>query len=607
MNKPFYKKPLWEVTRVLADVAQGRRPADTVIENVTLVNVNTAEIIPNTCIAISNGRIAYVGADASFSIGDDTAVYDGDGMYAAPGFLDGHMHVESSMMGVSEYARAVVPHGTTGIYMDPHEICNVLGLRGVKLMAQDAKRVPLKAMITTPSCVPAVPGFEDTGSAALGPGEIAETMTWDSVVGLGEMMNFPGILASDANAHGEVDETLKAGLTVTGHYSSDDIDRGLNAYAASGISNCHESTHADQLIAKMRLGMYGMLREGSAWQDLHDLAPVIVQKKVDSRFAMLVSDDNHPHTLVRHGHVDYLIRRAIEEGIDPVTAIQMVTVNTATAFQMQQDLGQIAPGKCADIVLFEDLHRIDVRRVFIDGDLVAQEGTPLFDPDPFQYPEWATHSMHVGTTIAPETFRVAPSKLSPDAKRATIRVIETIPVRANNIERHISVPVVDGCIESDVSQDVLKTFVFERHHDTGRFGVGFTKGLGIADGAVASTVAHDAHNLAVIGTNDSDMAIAAQALIDCEGGQAIVQHGKVIAMLPLPIAGLMDARPAEEMSQRVECMEAAWRQIGCTMDSPFMTMASLSLACIPDLRVTDRGLVDCKRFEFVDLLVDQER
>lgn len=607
MNKPFYKKPLWGVTRVLADVAQGRRPADTVIENVTLVNVNTAEIIPDTSIAISNGRIAYVGADASFSVGDDTAVYDGDGMYAAPGFLDGHMHVESSMMGVSEYARAVVPHGTTGIYMDPHEICNVLGLRGVKLMAQDAKRVPLKAMITTPSCVPAVPGFEDTGSAPLGPADIAETMTWDSVVGLGEMMNFPGILASDPNAHGEVDETLKAALTVTGHYSSDDIDRGLNAYAASGISNCHESTHEDQLIAKMRLGMYGMLREGSAWQDLHDLAPAIAQKKVDSRFAMLVSDDNHPHTLVRHGHVDYLVRRAVEEGIDPVTAIQMVTVNTATAFQMQQNLGQIAPGKCADIVLFEDLHRIDVRRVFIDGDLVAQEGTPLFDPDPFQYPEWATHSMHVGTTITPETFRVVPPELSPDARRATIRVIETIPVRANNVERHISVPVVDGCIESDVAQDVLKTFVFERHHDTGRFGVGFTKGFGIADGAVASTVAHDAHNLAVIGTNDSDMAIAAQALIDCEGGQAIVQNGEVIAMLPLPIAGLMDAQPAEEMSQRVERMEEAWRQIGCTMDSPFMTMASLSLACIPDLRVTDRGLVDCKRFEFVDLLVDQER
>jgi len=603
MNKRFWKKPVWEVTRTLADVDQGRKPADTVITNIKLINVCTAEILPDCQIAISCGRIAYVGKDARFTIGSETKVFDGDGLYAAPGFLDGHMHVESSMMGVSEYARAVVPHGTIGIYMDPHEICNVLGLRGVKLMVKDAQRVPLKAMITTPSCVPAVPGFEDTGSAPLGPNEIAETMNWDSVVGLGEMMNFPGILASDPHAHGEVDATLKAGLPVTGHYSTTDIDRGLNAYIASGVSSCHESTRPEQLLAKMRLGMYGMLREGSAWQDLHDLAPVIADGKVDTRFALLVSDDNHPHTLVKHGHVDHLIRRAIEEGIDPVTAIQMVTINTATAFYMQTDLGQIAPGKCADIVLFDDLQHIDVKRVFIDGELVAENGKALFDPKPFDYPDWATHSMHVGTTITPRTFRVAPEGLTPGATEATVRVMEVIPVRANNIERHISIPVIDGCLESDTSQDVLKTFVFERHHNTGKFGAGFTKGFGIKNGAIASTVAHDAHNLLVIGTNDADMALAANTLIDCEGGQAVVQNGQVIAKLPLPIAGLMDARPAEEMSARVAEMEKAWKQLGCTIASPFMTMASLSLACIPDLRLTDRGLVDCNTFEFVDLLV----
>jgi adenine deaminase len=605
MIKRFCKRTLAEVTRTLAAVAEGRQPADTVITNATLVNVCTAEFQRDIDIAISEGRIAYVGADASHCIGGDTQVIDADGCYVAPGFLDGHIHVESSMMGVADYARAVVPHGTTGIYMDPHEICNVLGLDGVRLMDEDARRVPLKTMITTPSCVPAVPGFEDTGAEPMTPDKISETMQWDSVVGLGEMMNFVGITSGDENAHGEVDETLRANLCVTGHYSIPETDRGLNAYVASGVSCCHESTRPEDVLAKMRLGMWAFLREGSAWHDLHQVAPVIASGTVDTRFACLVSDDNHPYTLYADGHVDHLVRRAIEEGIDPMTAIQMVTINCATCFKMNDDLGAIAPGKCADIVFFESLDDIDVTRVMIDGDVVAVDGKPLFDPAPFDYPDWATHSVHVKQTIGVESFRVAPEGLPSDATMATVRVMEVIPASVPDVERHMAIPAHDGTLESDVSQDVLKTFVFERHHETGKYGVGFTHGFGIHAGAMASTVAHDAHNLLVVGTNDADMALAANTLIESQGGMVVVRDGRVLGHVPLPIAGLMDSKPVEEMGEEVHQLEAAWKEIGCTMPSPFMTMGLIPLACLPDLRLTDRGLVDCNTFQFVDLLVEE--
>ncbi|WP_139651974.1 adenine deaminase [Raoultibacter phocaeensis] len=603
MINRFCTHQLWDVTPILSAVAQGVQPAETVIKDAKLVNVCTAEIQEGIDVAIAKGRIAYVGANADHCVGERTTVIEADGAYIAPGFLDGHIHVESSMLGVTEYARVTVPHGTVGIYMDPHEICNVLGLEGVKVMDEDAQRVPLKTMITTPSCVPAVPGFEDTGSA-VGPADIAETMKWESVVGLGEMMNFPGILSGSDHAHGEVAETLKQDRVVTGHYSLPETDRGLNAYIASGIRCCHESTRAEDALEKMRRGMYAMMREGSAWHDLAALAPVIADGKIDSRFAVLVSDDNHPNTLVEKGHLDYLIRRAMEEGIDAVTAIQMCTINCATCFKMDDELGSIAPGKCADIVFLKDLESIEVLRVMIDGNVVAENGTPLFDPAPFEYPSWVMHSMHVKDPITPESFVVAPRSLDEHATEVTIRVMEVIGAHVGDIERHLNMPVVAGTIQSDAKRDILKTFVFERHHETGTFGYGFTKGFGITRGAMASTVAHDAHNLLVVGANDEDMALAANTLVQSEGGMVVVADGEILGHVTLPIAGLMAPLSAEDMSAKVERLEQAWREIGCTMPSPFMTMALIPLACLPDLRLTNRGLVDCTEFKFVDLLVN---
>lgn len=596
MINKFCKTPLWECSQTLSAVAGGAAPAELVIKNAKLVNVCTREIQDNISVAIVCGRIALVG-DAQHCIGPDTQVIDAQGQYLAPGFLDGHIHVESSMMGVGEYARSVVPHGTAGIYMDPHEIYNVLGMDGIKAMLEDAKRTPLKAMLTTPSCVPAVPGFEDTGSF-VGPAEIEEIMKWDECVGLGEMMNFPGVLGSTDHAHGITGNTLKAGKIVTGHYSLPETGKGLNAYIAAGIRCCHESTREEDALAKMRLGMYAMLREGSAWHDLKEVSKAVKNHEVDSRFAVLISDDTHPHTLLSQGHLDHIVRRAVEEGIDPVTAIQMVTINCAQCFQMDHELGSITPGKCADMVLLNNLEDLQVTKVWIDGDLVAENGAMTKELAPYEYPDWATHSMHVGETITADTFKIPAS-----TEEVTVRAIEVIPARVGSIERFITLKAQNGYLESDPAQDTLKTVVFERHHETGTKGVGFVKGFGIECGAMASTVAHDAHNLLVIGTNDEDMALAANTLIECGGGMVAVQNGKVLGVVPLPIAGLMNDKPAEEMSELVEALEAAWAQIGCSMPSPFMTMALIPLACLPELRLTNRGLVDCRTFQFVPLEV----
>lgn len=600
MINHFCKKPLWEVSRTLAAVAMGRVPADTVIRGGKLINVCTAEIQEGPDIAIAEGRIALVG-DASHCIGENTKIIDAKGQYIAPGFLDGHIHIESSMLSVGEYAKAVIPHGTVGIYPDPHEICNVLGVEGVKCMIEDSRRTPLKTMFVMPSCVPAVPGFEDTGSF-VGPAEVAEAMKWDEMVGLGEMMNFPGILYCGDHAQDIVGETLKAGKIPTGHYSLPETGSGLNGYIASGMRCCHESTREEDALEKMRRGMYAQFREGSAWHDLQEVAKAITNHKVDSRYACLISDDTHPHTLIGKGHLDYIVKRAIEEGIDPVTAIQMVTINAAQCFHMDHDLGSIAPGKCADIVLIEDLKNIRISCVLIDGDVVAENGKLTAEIGGYNYPEWATQSMHIKDTITADTFRMeAPA----GKEEVTVRAIEVIPAKVPDVEVHAVLKAQNGLLESDLEQDVLKTFVFERHHETGTVGKGFVKGFGINKGAMASTVAHDAHNLLVIGTNDEDMALAANTLIQCGGGMAAVCDGKVLGCVPLPIAGLMNDKPVEEMSATVAKLEEAWKIIGCEMPSPFMTMALIPLACLPELRLTNRGLVDCTKFEFVPLIVEE--
>lgn len=599
LNK-FCKRPLYEITRTMANVAMGVEKADTVIKNAKLVNVCTCEIQEGIDVAIAQGRIALVG-DAAQCIGENTNVIDAAGQYIAPGFMDAHIHVESAMISVGEYARAVVPHGTTGIFMDPHEICNVCGPDGVKAMIEDAKRAPLKAMANVPSCVPAVAGFEDTGSH-IGPDEVRDMMTWDGIMGLGEMMNFPGVIYGDPNVHGELAETLKADQVITGHYSVPETGPGLNAFIASGVRCCHESTRAEDVLEKMRRGMYALMRYGSAWHDMPVIIRAILDNNIDDRFACLISDDTHPDTLISDGHLDHIVRCAVKEGLDPIKAIQYVTINPATCFRMDHEMGSIAPGKCADIVFFDDLNDIRITRTMIDGDVVAESGAMTVEIGSSAFPASVYDTMHVGYGITPDSFKIAAPEGAGEAVKT--RVIEIIPNHVGNYERIMDLKVKDGFIEADPAEDIMKMAVFERHHETGTKGCGFLKGFGFKKGAMAQTVSHDAHNLLVAGTNDEDMALAANTLIECGGGMCAVADGKVLALVPLPIAGLMSDLPVEEVADLISKLDAAWKEMGCVINSPYMTMALIPLACLPELRLTNRGLVDCRTFSFADLFAE---
>ena len=602
MRNTFCKTPLWECNDELVRVAQGAQPADLVIRHANLVSVTTHEILPNTDIAVACGRVAYLGLGehtAEHCIGPNTQVVDATGLYAAPGLMDSHIHIESAMVGPSEYARAVVPHGTTAILADPHEAANVCGLPGVRAMWDDAARTPLKTMLTTPSCVPAVTGVEDTG-ASITAADVADSMTWNATVGLGEMMNFPGILSGEKNAIDEVRETLAADRVVTGHFPSPDRDRALSAYVAAGVSSCHESGSFDEVLAKLRLGMYVQLRQGSAWLNLPGYLPQLVASGVDTRLCLLCSDDNHPHTLVDEGHMDRILRTAVELGLDPVTALQMATINCAEYFGLAHDLGSITPGKCADIVLLDDLKGFFARKVFVDGELVAEDGRAFFSPEPFAWPDFMTHTMNLGFEPTAETFRI-PADLPDGTARVRAMGIEPGDTLTRDIV--VEVPVAGGALQADPARDVLKVCVFDRHHGAaGTHAFGFVTGFGI-HGALAQTVSHDAHNLLVMGDNDEDMALAARTLAECGGGEVAVADGEVLALVELPVCGLMSTERVEVVAEKVGRARAAWERMGCTMPSPFMTMGVMSLACVPELRLTNRGYVNCLTFEMEPLLV----
>ena len=427
-------------------------------------------------------------------------------------------------------------------------------------------------------------------------------MAWDNVVGLGEMMNFPGILAGEKNAIDEVRETLKADRVVTGHFPSPDRDRGLNAYVAAGVSSCHESGGFDEVLAKLRLGMYVQLRQGSAWLNLPGYLPQLVASGVDTRLCLLCSDDNHPHTLVDEGHMDRILRTAVELGLDPVTALQMATINCAQYFGLAHDMGSITPGKCADIVLLDDLEGFHARKVFIDGELVAEDGRALFSPSPYEWPDFMTHTMRLGFVPTPETFRFDARGRADGTARVRAMGIEPGDTLTRDIV--VEVPVRDGALLADPEHDILKVCVFDRHHgEAGTRSQGFVTGFGI-HGALAQTVSHDAHNLLVMGDNDEDMALAARTLAECGGGEVAVADGKVLALVELPVCGLMSTERVEVVAEKVAGARRAWEQMGCTMPSPFMTMGVMSLACVPELRLTNRGYVNCLTFEMESLLVE---
>ncbi len=589
---------LSQVTKLLSATAMGNENADLVIKNGKIVNVNTGEIELGKDIAIKAGRIAFIG-DADHTIGDDTNLIDATDYYLAPGFMDGHVHVESSMITVTQFARAVLPRGTTTIFMDPHEIANVLGMDGVKLMIEEGKDLPLRVLATMPSCVPAAPGFEDAG-ASFGPDEISQAMEWSEVVGLGEMMNFPGVLFGDSDVHGELRETLNSGKIITGHYSIPDIEKGLQAYAAAGISSCHEGTSKEDAISRMRLGMYAKMREGSAWHDVKENIKAITESNIDTRFGILVSDDVHPHTLLEKGHLDHVVRRAIQEGVDPITAIQMVTINTAQCFEVDRFMGSISPGRYGDILFIKDLAEVNIEKVISNGELIYEKGNLSAQFKDFNYPDYVTDSVKIPDELFGEDFQLKAKNTG--TKTAEVSVMEIMEASVGTKHRVLELPVNNGIVQPSVEQDVIKVIVMERHgkSTTKNYGVGFAKGFGLKEGAVASTVAHDSHNLLIMGTNDEDMAYAGNVLAEKGGGMVAIKDKKVLALIPLKIAGLMSDEPVEKVATMVDEMDEAWKELGCSIESPFMTMALLSLPVLPELRLTNRGLVDTLNFKIID-------
>jgi adenine deaminase len=586
------------VSKSLVDVAMGRSSADLVIRNGRWVCVQSGEIIPGTDIAIKGERIAYVGEDASHTIRDQTKVIDAGDKYLMPGLLDGHMHIESGMLTVTEFVRAVIPHGTTAMFVDPHEIANVFGLDGVRLMVDEAANQPIHVWVQMPSCVPSAPGLETPG-ASLGPTEVAEAMTWPGVIGLGEIMNFPGVFLGDEKMHAEMGEARKAGKVLGGHYASPDLGLPFHGYVAGGPEDDHEGTRLEDAVARVRQGMKPMLRFGSAWHDVEAQIKAITDLGIDSRHFILCTDDSHCETLVNEGHVDRAFREAIKHGTALMTAIQMVTINPAEHFGVAHDVGMIAPGRYGDVLIVNDLSALEIDRVIAKGKIITEQGKLTVELPVYKYPDWVINSIHLGHVLKEEDFRL----LVPGEGDFNAHVIGIIENQAptKHLQRKVSAKL--GEIQADIKQDIAKVAIVERHKATGTVQVGLVSGFGLnAPCAIATTVAHDCHNMIVVGTSEADMALATNKLADMSGGQIVIREGKVIGQVELPIAGLMSNEPAEIVARKAKTILEGFKACGCQLNNPNMQLSLLALVVIPELRISDLGLVDVNRFEFIPII-----
>jgi adenine deaminase len=588
-----------KLTHALVDVAMGRKPADLVIQNGKWVSVQSGEIIPGTDIAIKDGHIAYVGEDARHAIGKKTKVIDAKGRYLVPGLLDGHMHVESGMVTVTEFVRAVVVRGTTGMFIDPHEMANVFGLKGVKLMLDEARKQPIHVWVQMPSCVPSAPGFETPG-ARIGPKEVAQAMKWEGIIGLGEMMNYPGVARGDGNMLEEMSLTHASNKTIGGHYASPDLGLPFHGYVAGGAEDDHEGTVLEDAVERVRQGMKAMLRYGSSWHDVASQVGAITKLGMDPRRFLLVTDDSHAQTISQDGHMDRVLRHAIEQGLDPVTAIQMMTINTAEHFGLSKEMGMIAPGRWADVVLVRDLNDFKADLVIAKGQVIAEGGKWKVGLPKFRYPSWATKSVKLKRRLKAEDFRLKVSTLKSQVKANVIGVIEN-----QAPTRHLTFDLQpeNGEIKADLERDIAKIALVERHKGTGNIMLGLVSGFGFQGKcAVASTVAHDSHHMIVVGTDEQSMAVAANSLAKSGGGQVVVKDGKVIGQVALKIGGLMSNEKADVVAQKAGTILDGFQACGCRLNNPNMQLSLLALVVIPELRISDKGLVDVTKFNFVPVL-----
>jgi adenine deaminase len=565
-----------KLSRLIA-VARGKTPADLVLKNGTVVNVFSGETYPAD-VAICDETIAGIG---SYS-GENEV--DCRGKFIAPGFLDGHMHIESSMVTVWEFAKTVVPRGTTTIMADPHELANVLGTEGIEYVLKTAKYQPLSVYVMLPSCVPATD--LETSGARLKAVDLLPYLDSPWVLGLAEMMNYPGVI----NESPEVIEKLRVvGSKIIDGHAPRLSGKDLNAYIAAGIGNDHECTTVAEAQEKMRLGMHIAVREGSVTRDLLNLLPLIKPENADRFF--FCTDDRTPADLMTRGHIDSMVRTAIGAGLDPVLAIRLASLNTARYFGLQK-VGAIAPGWVADVLILGDLKDCVVEKVYRRGHLVAEKGY-LLGTKPMTSMIQVRDSVHI-RPLGDDSFRIV-------AKKNRVRIMELIPDQIITRQIFDEPKRENGDVVSDTQRDILKIAVIERHHATGNIGLGLVKGFGLKSGAIASSVGHDAHNINVVGTNDADMRAAVEQIAKMQGGFAVANNGKILASVPLPIAGLLSDKPLPDVKEQLDAANAAAAKLGYKIKEPFMALSFMALSVIPELKLTDRGLVDVNQFKIVEL------
>ena len=575
----FYNENLNETEKIVK-AAKGEIDADIVLKNAKIVNVLSEEIY-DADVAIVDGVIA--GVEKGYKGKEEI---DLGGAYAAPSFIDGHVHLESSMLMPSEFAKLVVPSGTTTVIADPHEISNVMGLQGISFMREATKNLPLDVYMMLPSCVPAT--SLETSGVDLNSYDLALLIDAPWVLGIAEMMNFPGVINCDESVLSKIKLGLSKNKRVDGH-APHLGGKDLNAYVAAGVKSDHECTTTEEAIEKLRLGMYLMVREATGARDLEPLLPVL--KTHNTRKCLFVTDDRHPKHLAKH--ISRMVKKAVKSGVNPIKAIQMASLNTAEYFNLP-NLGAIAPGYKADIAVFKDLEKFEPLMVFKNGTMAAKDGEMIISTDSFKAPVLR------GSVNIKYLYR---EDLKIKAESENAKVIKVFPnslITEKIIEK---IKTENGYAISDIENDTLKIAVIERHKATGNIGLGFVKGFGLKSGAIASTVAHDSHNMIVIGTNDEDMYYAAVELVKSQGGKIVVENGKTLAHLKLPIAGLMSDRPAQEVQEKIKELDNAAKKIGCSIDEPFMSMAFLSLSVIPELKITDKGLIDVNKFEITNIFV----
>jgi adenine deaminase len=598
------RRMLQEVTQDVVATAMGFQPADLLICNGRLVNVNTARIQEGVNVAVRHGIIAYVGTGSHILAGEQTRVVDAAGRFLTPGFIDTHDHVESSMVDVVSFAEAVLPHGTTTIACDNHEITNVFGVRAVEMFHEASQGLPLKVLVAMPVCVPSIPGFEDAG-ATITAREVAQAYKEGWAQLQGEQMNFPGVIYGDPHVHAILAASLESGKVLTGHYASLELEKGLPAFVASGITACHEATTAEGVLRRAELGCYAQQRYGSAWLDLPNTIKAITENPgIDTRFFTMVTDDVSPKTITEQGHLDRVVRKAIEQGVTPILAIQMVTINAAQLLEKARWIGTLAPGRAADILVISDLVEVTIDQVYADGELVAENGKMTRRLPRYNYPEWAVHSMHV-KPFSDQDFRI------PAAQKAQVRVMRVFPGMVHTVEELAELTPVEGELCADPTRDIAKVAIFYRHEPregvTRKKGLGFVSGLQLkSNTAFASTVSHDCHNLQVIGTDDAAMALAANELVRVGGGHCVVVDGKVEAIMPMPLGGLMSLEPVDVASKQLQMVERAIKKAGCPHDSAEMTISLLGLIVLEELHLSNQGLVELKPGQlprFVDLVV----